>query len=311
MKRIFLLPFLLLLLNSCNKVNSDVNIFIEGVIIDGFTTETLEGVEIKMFTNNKTFTAVTNENGYFSLGEFALGDYYLILSKGGYATEVEYINASNWIGIFDADVEIVKSYMFSISPLTGQYNFTVYRVVGFGHPVAAVNFPYKIVNGEMYSVEEGITDEFGIISMENAASNFRLIIDHELNGIKYKYSSMVTTNRNYVVIGGQSSYADLGLVSANILDENGLRYGNFPTNQPIVLKFTLPADPYQSEFILYEEGWNEIFISSSWSENNTKVTLTPSPSLGGGKEHVLSFNILSQDLNQDYRDNLSFITANK
>lgn len=311
MKRIFLLPVLLLLFNSCNKIDSDVNIFIEGMIIDQFTTETLEGVEVKIFTNNKTFTAVTDENGYFSLGEFALGDYYLILSKGGYATEIEYIDASNWIGIYDANIKIVKSYIFSISPLTGQYNFTVYRVVGFGHPVAAANFPYKIVNGEMFSVEEGITDEFGIISMENAALNFRLIIDHEFNGIKYKYSSYINTNRNYVIIGGQSSYADLGLVSANILSENGLRYGNFPTNQPIILKFTVPTDPDQSEFLLREEGWNEIFISSSWSENNTKVTLNPSPSLSGGKEYFLSFNIISQDLNQVYSDNLSFITADK
>jgi len=312
MKKLLYLPVILLLFTSCSKINSDVSIFIEGIIVDQITTEILEGVEVKLFTNNKTYSDITDENGYFSLGEFALGDYYLILSKDGYATEVVTIRTSQEMIIFDSKTEIVKSYFFGLYPLNEQCELTLYRMVNNGTPVAAANFPYKIILGDLYSVIEGTTDESGLISLDNVASTFRLIIDHEYNGIRYKYSSTVyPSNRNYVIIGGYETYADLGLVSSNILDENGLPVDDFPVSDPIVVKFTVPVDTEQSEFSLERDGWSDVSFTYSWSDNNTTITIVPGVALTSGTNYELSFNVISEDALQYYYDYLYFDTAGK
>jgi hypothetical protein len=312
MKRFILIPVLFFLaLCSCNKITSSSSIYIEGTIVNGTTFEVLDSAIVEIYTNNKIYSATSDENGYFYLGKFAIGDYTLIISKDGYSTELMQIDVSQELILFDSKIDVVKSYIISLYELSDGVDLTLLRRVPGGVTVAAAGFPYMIATGIFEPVIEGITDESGRITTENIPSSFYLIVDHEYNGNEYVYNRRLNTSydRYAILTPSDNQPSFLGLVSANVLDADGIPLEDFPVNSSIELRFSQAVDTVNSYVFLEEDGWAAVEVSYTWSEANTIVVLDPIAPLGGGLGYEIVIGLTSEDQTQVYYEDFMFSTT--
>lgn len=201
MKRILLIfPFLLFSIFACNKDDSAINVFIEGLVLNAETTQPVVDAKIELITNNATHTASSDETGYFNLGKYTIGDYTIIISKEGFATQTQQVYAAdNLSGGGENGYEIVKSVVCNLVPATNEAELTLYRKYEDGELLAASNFPYVISTGAINAAIEGTTDENGRISLNNVPQVFAISIDHVFNGIRYKINTEIDIRKdNYI-----------------------------------------------------------------------------------------------------------------
>ena len=309
MKKMFLFLAVLLALTACDKYS--VSIIIEGFVFDGRTTQALANTKVELFTNEESFVDSTDENGYFNLGEFMVGDYTLILSKPGYSTDMDQIYGTDLVLIGSDGMEMVLSDHYYLEPLADkQYEITLFRFVEpNGYPLAAANFPYTITTGSVNSLVEGTTDANGKIILESVPENVRITIDHELNDYSYYESNWVNIkNTTYMYVRGYKSSERLGLVSANILDEDGIPVMDFQTDASITLIFTVPVDTAMSNVFVERDGYYDILFDYGWTENNRKLEINPEEPLLPGTNYEVTFDVFSEETKQRYNHNIYFMT---
>jgi hypothetical protein len=311
MKRILLIfQILLFSLLACNKDDSAIHVIIEGVILNAETTQPVVDAKIEIITNNSTSTTMSDEVGYFNLGKYTIGDYMIIISKEGYATQAQQIQASDNIsGGGQNGYDIVKSVVCNLVPATNEAELTVYRKFEDGAVLAAGNFPFVISTGAINAAIEGTTDENGRISLNNVPQVFAISIDHVFNGIRYKINTEIDIrNDNYIIVYGYNVEANLGLVSTNILDDDGSPVQDFPIDGTISLQFTMPVDTNQSEIDLLEDAWYAINYTSKWSNNNMQLNITPATQLKNNTLYGVSLDLKSSSGMQEYRNTINFLT---
>lgn len=311
MKRILLiLPLLLISLFSCKKDDSSMHVVIEGIVLNAETTQPVVDAKIEIITNSNTYTVRSNESGYFNLGKYTIGDYTIIISKEGFSTQTQQVfAASNLSGGGGNGYDVVKSIVCNLVPATEDAELTIYRKFENGEVIAASSFPYVISIGDINSTIEGTTDEYGRISLNNVPQFFSISIDHELNGVRYKTNSTIDIRRdNYLIVYGYYAEANLGLASANILDDDGKAIENFPVNGTISLQFTIPVNTNNSTISLLEDAWNKVDCTHTWSNNNMKLDIKPTVSLNSGTLYSINIDLVSSSGMQEYARAINFVT---
>lgn len=313
MNRILLiLPVLLISLFSCKKDDPAINVIIEGIVLNAETTQPVVDAKVELITNNATYSASSDETGYFNLGKYTIGDYTIIISKEGFATQTQQVFAAdNLSGGGEKGYEVVKSVVCNLIPATEEVELTIYRKFDDGEVIAANNFPYVISTGDINSTIEGTTDEYGRISLNKVPQIFTISIDHELNGIRYKTTSTIDIREdNYIVVYGYYAEASLGIASANILDDDGISLQDYPVDGVISLQFTLPVDTVSSSVSLLEDAWNNVTYTHTWSNDNMKLVISPDANLKAGTLYSVDLEMVSASGMQEYNNAINFVTAN-
>ncbi len=311
MNRILLiLPTLLFTLFSCEKDDPAFNVIIEGIVLNSVTTQPVEDAKVEIITNNATYTANSDEAGYFNLGKYTTGDYTIIISKAGFSSQTKQIFAAdNLFGGGDNEYNVVKSVVCNLVPATDDAELTIYRQFEDGEVIAANNFPYVISTGSINTAIEGTTDEFGRISLNDVPQELTIAIDHELNGVRYKTTSFIDIKEdNYLIVYGYYAEASLGLASANVLDEDGKSLENFPVDGTISLQFTIPVDTSNSTISLLEDAWNNIAYTHTWSSNNMKLDILPNAFLKTGTLFSINLDLISPSEMQKFSESINFVT---
>ncbi len=310
-RNLLVLPVILILLFSCKKDDPAIHVIIEGVVLNAETTQPVVDAKVEIITNNSTHTASSDETGYFNLGKYTIGDYTIIISKEGFATQTQQVLAAdNLSGGGENGYYVVKSIVCNLVPATEVAELTVYRKFDDGEVIAANNFPYVIATGDMNATIEGTTDEFGRISLNNVPQTFTISIDHELNGVRYKTTSTVNIREdNYIVVYGYYAEASFGVASANILDSDGKSLENFPVDGTISLQFTIPVDTINSNISLLEDAWNNTAYTHAWSSNNMKLDIKPSSNLNAGSLYSVDLELVNVSGMQEYNNVINFVTA--
>lgn len=295
---------------SCEEEdNNSFIVIIEGIVMDAETSEKLNDVTVELFTNSKSHVTTTNENGYYNLGEFNVGDYNIVYSKDGYLNESNFLNLSSEIIVTGIGYQIINSDLIYLTPLNETAEFTVYRKYLDGEEIAASNFPYTIYLGAFNDPIEGTTSANGIISLSNVPAEISLSIDHEQNGIRYKtYTTIDTKNDNKVIIYGYNPEADLGVVSTNVLDINGQPIEDFVVSDNITILFTIPIDIDNANFDVLEDGWMSVDFTYQWTNNNMSLIIDPVDPLLSNYYYSLEIDVKNENNTQTFSKVYNFTT---
>lgn len=294
---------------SCEEENNSFKVIIEGFVMDAETSEKLNDVSVELFTKSKSHITTTDENGYYNLGEFNVGDYNIVYSKDGYLNESNSLNLSSEIIVTGVDYLIVNSDLIYLTPLNETAEFTVYRKYLNGEEIAASNFPYTVYLGAFNDPIEGTTSANGIISLSNVPAEISLSIDHEQNSIRYKtYTTVDTKNDNKIVVYGYNPEADLGVVSTNVLDADGQAIENFTISDNITILFTIPVDIDNANFDVLEDGWSSIGFTYEWTNNNMTLTIDPDASLLSNYYYSLEIDVQNENNTQSFSKVYNFTT---
>lgn len=294
---------------SCEEEVNSFKVVIEGIVMDAETSERLNDVTVELFTKSKSHLTTTDENGYYNLGEFNVGDYNIVYSKDGYLNESKSLNLSSEIIVTGVDYEIVNSDLIYLSPLNETAEFTVYRKYLDGAEMAAANFPYTVYLGPFNEPIEGTTSANGIISLNNVPAEITLSIDHEQNGIRYKtYTTIDTKNDNKVIVYGYNPEADLGVVSTNIMDLEGQPIEDFTVTDNITILFTIPVDIENANFDLLEDGWSSVDFTFQWTNNNMSLVIDPVDPLLTNYYYSLEIDVKNENNTQTFNKVYNFTT---
>jgi len=309
---ITLSSILFFILISCKKEDPAIRVIIEGVVMDAETTQPLSDATVELNTDNKSHITLTDETGYYKLGKYIIGDYTVIFSKKGYVSKTQRVVASDYLSAGDFGYDVVKSTVTYMTSATNKTELTVYRQFDDGEIIAAANFPYFITVGDFNEPIEGTTDENGRISLDSMPYIFNVFIDYELNRIQYKANTTIDTRENnYIVVNGSYPEASLGVASANILDSDGKSLEDFPVDTNITIQFTIPVDSASADIALLEDGWLEVSSTFTWSDNNTKLEISPVASLKPNTLYTIDIvSLESASQMQEYEENgINFYTG--
>ena len=294
---------------SCEEESNSFNVIIEGFVMDAETSEKLNDVSVELFTNSKSHVTTTDENGYYNLGEFNVGDYNIVYSKDGYLNESNSLNLSSEIIVTGVDYLIVNSDLIYLTPLNETAEFTVYRKYLDGKEIAASNFPYTVYFGAFNDPIDGTTSENGIISLSDVPSEITLSIDYEHNGIRYKtYTTINTRNDDKVIVYGYNPEANLGVVSTNVLDADGQSIEDFSINDNITIQFTIPVDIDDANFDVLEDGWMSVDFTYQWTNNNMSLEINPVDPLLSNYYYSLEINVKNENTTQTFSKVYNFTT---
>ena len=170
------------------------------------------------------------------------------------------------------DYEVVKTDIVKLQPLQEKLLLTVYRKYQNGEQVAATNFPFSVMLGDFNEPITGLSDDNGIITLNNMPRQVNFAVNYTLNGIRYQTSKSLDVRiDNYVVVYGYNPEASLGLASTNVLDVNGQPLTNFVTTSNIEVQFTLPVDTTKSTVKMLHDGWQTVKYTHKWTNNNMKL----------------------------------------
>ena len=299
-----------LLFSSCEE-DPAINVIIEGLVLNSETTQPIANAKIELITKSSTHTAISDETGYFNLGKYTIGDYTIIISKEGYSTQTQTVIASESLSAGNFGYDVVKSVISYLVPATEEAELTIYRKFEDGEVIAANNFPYVITTGDINSTIEGITDDFGRISLNNIPQVFDISIDYEVNGVRYKTTSTIDIHtKNYLIVYGYYAEASLGIASANILDTDGKPVQDFAIDGNVSIQFTMPVDTVVSKIDLLEGAWYSTDFTYQWSNNNMKLDINPINNLKAGTLYSIDLELTSVSGMQQYNNGINFITAN-
>lgn len=310
-KLYLILSILLFSIYSCKKNDQAINMAIEGVVLDSQTTQPVSDVKAEIITDNKTHTAMTDETGYYNLGKFTIGDYTIIFSKEGYATQTQRITAPDNLSAGNFGYNIVKSTLTYLNPATDVAELTIYRQFENGEPVAAQNFPCVISTGDINSTIEDTTDANGRISLKNVPQVFNIAIDYVENGIRYQTNTRIDIRQNnYIIVYGYYPEASLGIASANILDADGQPIQDFAIDGNIILQFTIPVDTSSAQIDLLENAWTAVNYIYSWSNNNMTFEINPVSNLKSNTLYSVDMQLESASKMQTYNKSINFMSGN-
>ena len=277
--------------------------------MDAETSGKIDEVTVELFTKNKNHTTTTDQNGYYNLGEFNVGDYNIIYSKNGYLNESNSLNLSSEIIVTGVGYQIINSDLIYLTPLNETAEFTVYRKYLDGEEIAASNFPYTVYLGAFNDPIEGTTNENGVISLDNVPSEITLSIDYEHNGVRYKtYSTIDTRNDDKVLIYGYNPEANLGVVITNVLDADGQVFEDFPVNDNITILFTIPVDIDNANFDVLEDGWMSVDFTYQWTNNNMTLIIDPVDPLLSNYYYSLEIDVKNENNTQSFSKVYNFTT---
>lgn len=294
---------------SCEEETGSFKVIIEGFVMDAETSEKLADVSVELFTKSKNHVTTTNENGYYNLGEFNVGDYNIVFSKEGYLNESSSLNLSSEIIVTGNSYQIVNSDLIYLTPLNETAEFTVYRKYLDGEEIAASNFPYTVYLGPFNDPIVGTASANGIISLSNVPAEISLSIDHEQNGIRYKtYTTVDTKNDNKVIVYGYNPEADLGVVSTNVLDTDGQPVEDFTVTDNITILFTIPVDIENANFDLLEDGWSSVDFTYQWTNNNMSLVIDPVDPLLANYYYSLEIDVENENNTQTFSKVYNFTT---
>lgn len=308
-KLLYVLVVLSFLFSSCDEEADTLKVIIEGFVMDAETSGAIDNVKVELFTKDKNHSTTTNQNGYYNLGEFNVGDYNIVYSKDGYLNESNSLNLSSEIIVTGVVYQIINSDLIYLTPLNETAEFTVYRKYLDGEEIAASNFPYTVYLGAFNDPIEGTTDANGIISLSNVPAEISLSIDHEQNSIRYKtYATIDTKNDNKVVIHGYNPEADLGVASTNVLDADGRSIENFAVSDSIVIQFTIPVDIDNANFDILEDGWMSVDFTYEWTNNNMSLVIDPVDVLLSNYYYSVEIDVINENNSQSFSKVYNFIT---
>ncbi len=308
-KLFYVLVVLSFLFSSCDDEADTLKVVIEGFVMDAETSGAIDDVKVELFTKDKNHSTTTNQNGYYNLGEFNVGDYNIVYSKEGYLNESNSLNLASEIIVTGIGYQIINSDLIYLTPLNETAEFTVYRRYLDGEEIAASNYPYTVYLGAFNDPIEGTTDANGIISLSNVPAEISLSIDHEQNGIRYKtYTTVDTKNDNKVIVYGYNPEADLGVASTNVLDADGQAIENFTVSDNITILFTIPVDIDNANFDILEDGWMSVDCTYEWTNNNMSLVIDPVDALLSNYYYSVEIDVINENNSQSFSKVYNFIT---
>lgn len=298
-----------LLLSSCTEDEfAALGIIIEGTVTDRKTNESLSGVAVEITTRDNTESVLTNENGFYSFPLLPAGNYLVTFSSDGYLVR------SSWAGSYDmatnsATEELIYNDQIQLSPLSESVSFTVFKYIS-GISIAAVNAPYTVTFDERGNAPiTGTADEYGLVTISNLPyqSSCYINFDFSENDIRYKYSIYYYSSNsapNPMVIYGYFENGTFGVVSSNTLNYKGEPATDFKVGDPIEITFTQPVDIASADI-----DANFLIESTSWSEGNMKLTVTPDGDLSaGGVQYYLNVGLYNESKSQYFNNSFYFFT---
>lgn len=296
-----------LVFSSCKKEEYDkILMVIEGVALNAKTGAPLEGVSVTTQTRGSERLATTNSNGYFKLGEFFAGEYIVVFKKDSFLSKSITVAPTSLAPRLEGNSKQVVNVDASINPLSESIKITIYKQVLGGVRVAVANQEYHIYLGDYNTPIKGTTDANGMITENKLpfGKEFTLSFDFVSGGITFQDDIDITipysVNNNYTILGSIIE-GDLGIVSSNILDDQGEGVENFAANEDIVITFTQSVDTASITNNTFElrnmDTWNIVSTSLVWSDNNTKVTITPGTVLDNDERYRLEIDDLNNESN--------------
>jgi hypothetical protein len=313
---------------SCTKDIPEAKMTIEGYVFDKKTNQPLANAIIELNMDRKKIaTDSTNADGFFRMKDVTMGDYKVIISMPGYATEAKDATAGN-ILVTDVKYNRVVTIKSELVALDHSVNLTIYKQYGSSLDgtlaVAAANAPYTISLGAYNELLEGTTDANGLISRSDLPdpdlydNNIVIMFDFTEGVIRYKQEIIyagndITGNSKLAsTITGYLAEGNFAMASSNTLDALGRGVKNFTVDGNIVVNFTQPVDTTIAHRPAMQLSYDyskttmaddsvfirtvDIFqtssrptLNTSWSNNNTILTINPVSDLTRGL--ILTLNV--------------------
>ncbi len=282
---------LCLALTSCSKDEVDsLEMKIEGTVYDTQTSGPLADATISITTNGSTDSTNTDENGFYSLGNYTTGEYIIYVSKDNYLTTSTTVSSSD-LTVTDNTETVVTSTTSYLVPMNQSANVTVYKYnedANSDVTLAAANVPFTVYIDALNQFTDTTTSE-GMISLDNLPydTEVKLIFDFELDGVTYYKSSWYSDLSDYTsitVYGSETttSTGDFGFVSTSITDNSGEGVDDFSVSDAVVLNFTQAVDTTSNSYFYLEMDnypYTDVEYSLNWSNNNKTLTITPTSNL--------------------------------
>ncbi len=299
-KLLFGLLGMAVLFSACNKDDlSSLKLKIEGTVYDSKTLATVEGVMVKVTTNGEVDSTTTDANGYYKLESLQTGDYTLTISGDSYLNTTTTVSSED-LTVNDATEEVTVNRTVYLTPLTETLSFTAYKSYG-SYSTAAASQTYTVTFSQAGNTPiTGTSDENGLVTLTDMPyqSYVYVSFDFEVNGVTYKETESFYTGSSYTTfyIDGYIANGDFGIVSSNILDDNGNNIEDFVVTDNITISFTQPVDTAESDVDI--NGYYGDF-TETWSNNNMTLTLNPADSLAYNSYYELELDLENAD-NSDY-----------
>lgn len=303
MKKYFLiLAAAALIFTSCEKSY----LVLEGRVYNMQTNEALSGVKVTLETTSekKVIETTTNDDGFYSIGKVLAGQYIIKLQKPGFLATLEAIG----LGGTDIIVEQTVSRVTYLDPMTEKYEFNVFKqyMGNIETAVAEQEFTIYLSEATEPIVEE--TDEYGFVELDSMPSSIVIKFDFVEKGIVYKSVSTVFAGQSSLLIQGQTTGGQLGIVSCNLLDDEGAGLLEFEVDETIEITFTQSIDVDNATIELYENGWLLIDGEGDWSDNDMTFTFEPDNDLEDATNYDFVISVQNVDNTSNYWRTISFTT---
>ncbi len=299
-KLLFGLLGLGVLFSACNKDDlSSLSIVIEGTIYDAETETVLEGATIEITSQEKTYTATTDANGFFSMESLPTGDYTVYVTISGYLNSMSTVSSSD-LTVNEATEKVIVNKSFYLPPLSESFTFTAYKSYG-SYSTAAANQSYTITFSTPGNDPiTGTTDEYGLVELTSMPykSYIYVTFNFEYEGITYKETQSFYTGSpsNTFYINGYISDGDLGLVSSNILDSKGNAVDDFVVSDDVTFNFTQPIDTADAYIVF----GSSVSYTENWSNNNMTLSLHPTTDLSNNTQYYIYLSLENEENTQSF-----------
>lgn len=294
-----------LLFGQCSKDEiSPLSIIHQGIVKDAKSEVPLGGATVKILLGESEKTATTNENGFYKFDPVPTGAYTLVFEKEGYLASEE--SSAMYTGPANSVTEqYVGNIDKSLSPLSEKVSLTIFKQKSpqlRAFAAANVAFTYKMDSWGDSPLMEGKTDEKGLLEVDGLpyGSTPEFYFDFTDNGIRYKGLVRIYpgSGDNSATIYMHQEGGSLGLVSTNIIDNSGKMREDVPAGQDLTFVFTLPIDTANASI-----GFDPAH-TVQWSENNHKLTLSPTDALVTGN-YILQLT-LDNTVNNSFYNEMFF-----
>ena len=270
----------------------------------------MANIKVTWYANGKTNSTTTNENGYFSVSDIELGEYYFTYSTDGYITSTRKITINPNITTNYSNLKVLgeKNYLYTYTSKTylykPMYKFQTQMLIDLGSnykiPASNMDFSLRIDNlGDIdfgYIEYKGKTDAHGMINLPDSLPDVPFSFTAEKTHGKYTYQFSRTIHPNNVAasyIGNRVlAPSSLYIANTNLVDDLGNEVVSYDSTQAITFTYSEAIDTSRYDLKLFNmETVLELPIKSLvWSNGNKTVSITP--------EDTLTKNSYSISINQ-------------
>ncbi len=310
-KTLFIILAVAIGLASCKK-NSLV---IEGRVYNQKTMEPLSGVKVtlKTDTEKKVLDAKTNSDGFYSLGEVMIGEYIIKLQKDSFLAELATVGLSGTTYIIsDVIMKQTISTITYLDPLSEKMEFNVYKRYKGMYEQSVVNQPFKVYLSPAMEAISATTNAYGYVELENLPSSSTIVIEFNFtdNGILYEQSFNLFpgSGTTSLTIDGYVKGGDLGIVTTNVLDDEGMEIEDFVIIDNVTITFTQPIDTTADNISLLRGGFVNVASVDGWSNNNMTYTISPETILDLDTYYTLNIGVTNEDNTNSYFNSITFKT---